>query len=536
MFTTQIAHALAAAGTSATATEANRRVYIGTQEALSGFLSQLSSEAGNEHLKPLADLAVQLQSNVRGTSPTTLATFINGQWFVLVCLPPRASASRHNHAGRPDQVTKGASSALGGGLTGGNALAKGETCVCVCVVEDASDVHAWGPAIARVFPLYDSRSAVNSRADEGETGAALLSSTFRTFGSVASAEDWDRSLLLQWAGASADVTEALKATDLGFVSDVCHQTRLAAAMVDAPCAEMRTTHVVARARKLAEELGDSVSVKVIAGEELRKQGFGGIYGVGKCAREFPPALVVLSYTPAEASSADKKSLCLVGKGIVFDTGGLSLKIQGNMCGMKADLGGSGQLFFSPRSWCSISDFPVPPSLHLYKAAVLHSFAAIARAKPVMPVHGVLCMAENAIGHEAQKNDDIVYMYSGKTVELNNTDAEGRLVLGDGVSYASQHLNAGLIADIATLTGAQGITTGQNHGAVMCTHETAEDAIIAAGRVSGNLCHPILFAPELLMPEFDSKVADMKNSVKNRANAQCSCAGRIKFCSIAPSFG
>jgi len=128
------------------------------------------------------------------------------------------------------------------------------------------------------------------------------------------------------------------------------------------------------------------------------------------------------------------------------------------------------------------------------------------------------------------------MYSGKTVEVNNSDAEGRLVLGDGVSHASKHIEGlDLIIDMATLTGAQMIATGRKHAAVLCNKEELETRAVQAGMISGDLCHPLLYAPELLMDEFKSEVADMKNSVKDRSNAQTSCAGHFIESHLAETY-
>jgi len=118
------------------------------------------------------------------------------------------------------------------------------------------------------------------------------------------------------------------------------------------------------------------------------------------------------------------------------------------------------------------------------------------------------------------------MYSGKTVEVNNTDAEGRLVLADGVAYAVKHLNPKVVVDMATLTGAQGISTGNRIGAIYTNDEDLERLAVKAGKTSGDLVHPMPYAPEFHRPEFKSSIADMKNSVKNRANAQVSCAGQF----------
>lgn len=131
-----------------------------------------------------------------------------------------------------------------------------------------------------------------------------------------------------------------------------------------------------------------------------------------------------------------------------------------------------------------------------------------------------------MGPLSTRPDDIITMLSGKTVEVNNTDAEGRLVLSDGVYYASKNLQPAVIIDIATLTGAQLIATGKKHAAIYSSHEDLEDLALAAGKYTGDLTFPVPFAPELFRQEFRSTVADMKNSVADRGNAQTSCAGQF----------
>ena len=119
------------------------------------------------------------------------------------------------------------------------------------------------------------------------------------------------------------------------------------------------------------------------------------------------------------------------------------------------------------------------------------------------------------------------MKSGKTVEINNTDAEGRLCLADCVSHASTCLGkVDVILDMATLTGAVSITTGKKHAGILSKTKSMEERIFDAGLKTGDLCYPMLYAPELLKSEFNSKIADMKNSVKDRGNAQASCAGHF----------
>ena len=139
------------------------------------------------------------------------------------------------------------------------------------------------------------------------------------------------------------------------------------------------------------------------------------------------------------------------------------------------------------------------------------------------VHAVLCISENSCGMYATRPDDVHTFLSGKTVEINNTDAEGRLVLADGCFYAATRLHASVIIDIATLTGAQGVATGKRHGAIYCNNENFETSAVEIGKHTGDLVHPLPYCPEFFRAEFASKVADMKNSVACRTNAQSSCA-------------
>lgn len=274
------------------------------------------------------------------------------------------------------------------------------------------------------------------------------------------------------------------------VIEVARSVREAAALVDMPCSLLNTDGMVAEAEAVAAELG--CSIKVIRGEELKAGGFGGIYSVGRAAA-FPPALVVLSHEPKGAAS----TLALVGKGIVYDTGGMQIKTKTGMPGMKRDMGGS--------------------------AAVLTGFRAAVKGGYAHNLHALLCLAENNIGKDATKPDDIITMLSGKTVEVNNTDAEGRLVLGDGVFYAKSVLKAATILDFATLTGAQATATGSVHAAVVSNCEAWEAAAGAAGRHSGDLTHPLTFAPNLHMDLLSSAVADMKNSALGKTEAASSVA-------------
>jgi len=351
----------------------------------------------------------------------------------------------------------------------------GDASVTICV-KDKKEAFAAGIDASRCFPLYNQKTS--NKKDEAKEEVPKDRKVFITF-------------MIENKEEQVDFQE------LQVLSENIRNTQR---MVDTPPSELNTTEFVKEAKDLAESLNKNsplskVEVKVISGEDLNAQGFGGIYGVGKAA-ECPPALVVLSYTPEKA----EKTVALVGKGIVYDSGGLSLKPTTGMCHMKTDMGGA--------------------------AAVFNAFASVVQNKLNVNVHALLCLAENAIGPKSFRNDDILHMYSGKTVEINNTDAEGRLVLGDGVAYASKHLSPSIIVNIATLTGAQLVTTGIVHAGVLTPSEATETKAIAAGKTTGDLVFPFLYAREILMSNFDSKVADMKNSVKDRSNAQASCAGHF----------
>lgn len=276
---------------------------------------------------------------------------------------------------------------------------------------------------------------------------------------------------------------------------IANNTQVSMRLMDAPTNLLDTVTFPEIASRFASKMGFEFSI--IQGEDLREQGYGGVYGVGKAA-EFPPALVTLSYKPKGMSNKEK--IALVGKGIVYDTGGLAIKAPAtNMCGMKHDMGGS--------------------------AIVFGGFLTAVALEVDREVTCTLCLADNAIGPRAQRNDDIIRFKSGITCEINNTDAEGRIVLADGVFHAST-LNPALIIDMATLTGAQMIATGKYHAGLFTGSDEIEEKFMASGIKTGDLLMPILYAPEFSNAEYNSKVADYRNSVRNRMNAQASCAGQF----------
>ncbi|XP_063218384.1 probable aminopeptidase NPEPL1 [Bacillus rossius redtenbacheri] len=382
----------------------------------------------------------------------------------LAALPFKSS--RHNTPSRAHAVTKQVKNASCG---------LSETVVLVCERQDA---YASACAVARAYPLFTRKTTASAEPARVRVEFVLVPGAEPPEGR-------------EVANGGAEGAEPLGDEEVRLFQDAAAAVRLAARLVDAPCSEMNVGNFVEEVLQVKKEL--DVQALVVRGEELRQKGLGGIYGVGKAAVE-PPALVVLSHRPEGAT----ETVAWVGKGIVYDTGGLSIKGKTTMPGMKRDCGGA--------------------------AGVLGAFYLAVKAGFTENLHAVFCLAENAVGPNATRPDDIHTLYSGKTVEINNTDAEGRLVLADGVAYAQKDLKANIILDMATLTGAQGTATGKYHAAVLTNDKNWEEAVVQAGRASGDLVFPLVYCPELHFTEFASAVADMKNSVADRSNALSSCAG------------
>ncbi len=246
-------------------------------------------------------------------------------------------------------------------------------------------------------------------------------------------------------------------------------------LVNTPPIDLYPASFAARVEEAAESL--PVTVEVWDERRLAAEGFGGILGVGQGSTR-PPRLVKVDYAPADAA----KHLALVGKGITFDSGGLSLKPASGMVGMKYDMTGA--------------------------ATVLA--VALAAARLALPVHVTawLCLAENMPSGSAIRPNDVLRIRGGRTVEVLNTDAEGRLVLADGlVAAGEEHPDA--IVDVATLTGAAMVALGTRYAAVMGSDDLVGD-VLAAAKASGELLWPMPLASEL-RATINSDVADIANA-------------------------
>jgi leucyl aminopeptidase len=266
--------------------------------------------------------------------------------------------------------------------------------------------------------------------------------------------------------------------ELEVLTSAVHRTR---DMVNAPANDLYPEVMVQAAKKLAK--GVSVKVKVWQEKDLIADGLGGIHAVGKGSIR-PPRLVKLEYKPARA----KTSVAFVGKGITFDTGGLSLKPAESMVGMKYDMTGA--------------------------AACLQALIAIAELKLPIRATAWLCLAENMPSGGATRPNDVIRIRNGKTVEVLNTDAEGRLVLADGLSMASEE-SPDYIVDVATLTGAATIALGNRYAGLMGDEKAIKKVRSAAATTGELVWHMPL--PEELRPLLNSDIADIANvKIGNRA--------------------
>ncbi|HSA87964.1 MAG TPA: leucyl aminopeptidase [Nitrospira sp.] len=252
-----------------------------------------------------------------------------------------------------------------------------------------------------------------------------------------------------------------------FVRDLCNH----------PSNVMTPTKIAQEAKAIAKETG--VALKILEQKDMEKLGMGALLGVARGSHE-PPKFIILEYRGARKK--DERPVVLVGKTITFDTGGISLKPAENMEHMKADMTGG--------------------------AEVLAAMRAAARLKLPLNLVSILPTTENMPGGGAMKPGDIVKTLSGKTVEVQNTDAEGRLILSDGLSYAARYKPAALI-DIATLTGACVVALGQFAIGMFGTDTSLKEAIHRAGLRAGERVWEMPLWEEYF-EQLRSDVADMRN--------------------------
>jgi leucyl aminopeptidase len=267
---------------------------------------------------------------------------------------------------------------------------------------------------------------------------------------------------------------------LALAAEIGRAVSWARDLVNLGPADCTPTLLADAARDLARASG--LAFEVRGPREIAQLKMGMFLGVTRGSAE-PPRLVTVSWTPSGAA-AKKAPVVLVGKAITFDSGGLSLKPSDSMVTMNTDMAGS--------------------------AAMLGAMSVVARLRPPFPVHGVLGACENMPGGRAYKPSDVLRAFDGQTVEVNNTDAEGRLVLGDVLAWAAKRWNPALLVDVATLTGACMVALGMTTAGLLGPDGPAVDAVLSAARASGEDVWRLPMV-DALKDQLKSDRADWKNT-------------------------
>ena len=236
--------------------------------------------------------------------------------------------------------------------------------------------------------------------------------------------------------------------------------------------------MAANAKTVAKER--NISIKILAGKELAP--FGGLSAVGNSSRKSPPRFIEISYAPK--GSSNWPHVVLVGKGITFDTGGYSMKRPyDNMMAMKTDMSGA--------------------------AAVLSVVSALPELAPRVRVTALLMCAENAVSGTAQRPSDVITHFGGTTTEVLNTDAEGRLVLADGLAYADLKLKPDYLIDIATLTGSATLGLGRQYAAMYSRDDKLAATLYELGEKSGDRVWRMPLVNDYI-DALESDIADVNN--------------------------
>ena len=308
-------------------------------------------------------------------------------------------------------------------------------------------------------------------------GALLGLYTFRIYqqsGSSGSKNSQNVQLSVQTDEAHKAATEQAIQT----ARIMAEATNFARDLVNEPANVLTPTEMANRARVMAQQ--SNLTCEVFDRGKIAALGMGGLIGVSQGSAQ-PPQFIILRYRGAPES--DNKGLALVGKGITFDSGGISLKPAEGMDRMKGDMGGA--------------------------AAVIGAMQAIGRLKPHINVTALVASCENMPSSTSYRPGDILRIMNGKTIEIVNTDAEGRLVLADAISYAEKE-GLSPIIDLATLTGGIVVALGNVMAGLFCNDEQLTQEIIAAGRTAGEKYWPMPLDEEY-GEQVRSDIADVKQT-------------------------
>jgi leucyl aminopeptidase len=300
-------------------------------------------------------------------------------------------------------------------------------------------------------------------------------------GSVFNTKDKPKRIELE---VDADKANVVKGMGKGLA--LAEGANLARTLSETPPNIATPAYMAEQAKKLAKACG--LKFSALSGKELEKEQLVGHINVGK-ASENKPQFIRLEYTPENAGKKPKKPVVLIGKTMTYDTGGLSLKVNNGMVGMKRDKDGG----------CAV-------------LGAMHAIATV--IKPSRPVVALLCSAENSISDEAYRPDDIITYRNGVTVEITNTDAEGRLVLADGYCWACDKEDPAYIVELSTLTGGVVVALGSTFCGMFCDDDALRGKVEKASAISGERVWRLPMHAEY-RDMMKSPVADILNSNPNR---------------------
>ena len=358
-------------------------IVIGRHSTLKSLIDKQDSYVSLFGFRPHPDILSSMHESITGNQATTSHVIVPTVGPAIPRPPHRLTlcslrnkVTRHNHPLSLHAMSDMVKSSVKG---------KGPVRIMVCV-EDEYPLGPIAGAIAKAFPIFDRKTKSkkiendeDNEDDDGEEG------------------EENRTIHVTFLDSKGRVVK--NDIEINAAREAAEGVRLACRLVDTHPEELTSTRFAQECHSLFAN-DDTVTIEEIVGDELKEKGYGGIYNVGKGATE-PPRLVILTYDPPKdfltEEDEEQSAITLVGKGIVYDTGGLAIKSRVGMCGMKHDMGGA--------------------------AGVLGGFTAAVRLRTPRKIRLLLCLAENAIGPEAVRNDDIITQYSGKTVEINNSDAE-----------------------------------------------------------------------------------------------------------------
>ena len=312
-------------------------------------------------------------------------------------------------------------------------------------------------SLAMAAPGADDGKAVAAALVEGAILASYRFDRFKSKTEDEDEEDGGKRLESISLVGEAELGEPIEAARV--VAEAANRAR---ELQDLPANVVTPSYLADRAKAVAEE-HESLSSEVLGREEITKVGMGGLAAVSQGTAE-DPRLIVLRYR----SEAEGETLGLVGKGVTFDTGGISIKPSASMHEMKMDMSGA--------------------------AAVLEAVAAIAELKLPVKLLAVIPATENMPSGTAVKPGDVITQLNGKTVEVNNTDAEGRLILADALTYSVQQ-GADRVVDLATLTGAVLIALGSTYAALISNDDEWAERVRAAAERTGELAWRLPLHPE-----------------------------------------